>query len=100
MIIGYMPSNSATVAMILLYAIISCVALVLGYLVHKRGARGRCCGCGSCCGNFWHLTAVLPAVAILELFGYAERQEMIVSFGAWPYLFSSASILIAPVILG
>ena len=91
MIIGYMPSNSATVAMILLYAIISCVALVLGYLVHKRGARGRCCGCGSCCGNFWHLTAVLPAVAILE---------MIVSFGAWPYLFSSASILIAPVILG
>ena len=87
--------------MIGVYAIISLWAVVLSYMLHMRGATGRCCGCCcTCCGTFWHYTTVLPTVALLELIGYAERREMVLSFGAWPYLFSTASLLIAPVILG
>jgi uncharacterized membrane protein len=47
-----------------------------------------------------HYTAVLPVAALLEFIGYINRQDLVHHFGAWNYLFSLLSILVAPVILG
>ena len=104
-IFGYVPSLTAATTMTIIYAFIVCITLFMSNMVRMRGAGHRstcCCGCLRCCfGNIkiCHYTSVLPAAAILELFGYGMRRDMILEFGAWSYLFATISILIAPVIL-
>jgi hypothetical protein len=101
-ILGYLPSVEASVVFLSAYAVISLWALFRSNQVRVRGAGTRC-GCCCCCfGNLRisHYTIVLPIATILELIGFAERREMRLQFGAWSYLFSTMSILIAPVILG
>lgn len=103
MIIGYVPSLDAASTMTAFYCIILVISLYIANLVRLRGAGGptMCCCLHVCFGNakICHYSSVLWISAVIELIGYAARRDMIMKFGAWDYLFSTISLLIAPVIL-
>lgn len=89
--------------MTVIYAVVTLVALVRSNSVRTRGAGEPCtCCCRPVFKDFkmWHYTNVLPASCLIELIGYVERRDLILEFGAWPYLFSLISLLVAPVVLG
>lgn len=101
-IFGYVPSLSGATAMTAIYAIVSLVAIIRSNSVRTRGVGRPCIFC--CRPRFehfkpWHYTNVLPATCLIELIGYAERRNLILNFGAWPYLFSLLALLVAPVVL-
>lgn len=102
-IYNYVPSVSAASTLTAFYCIIVCITIYMSNMVRTRGAGSPTTSCclRCCFGNLkiCHFTAVLPSAAILELMGYSLRRELILKFGAWSYLFSTISLLIAPVIL-
>ena len=102
-IFHYVPSLSAASTLTAFYAVIVCVTMFMSNMVRLRGAgRPTTSCCLRCCFGdikICHFTAVLPSAAILELIGYGVRRDMILHFGAWPYLISTVTLLIAPVIL-
>ena len=100
-IFGFIPSLTAANTMTGIYCVIVCITLFMSNMVRIRGAGSTSCCLRCCFGKLkiCHFTTVLPGAAIIELIGYGARRDMILQFGAWSYLFSQISILIAPVIL-
>lgn len=100
-IFGYVPDASIALVTVLAYTLIVCFSLVRSFQVFKRGIGSNvCCGCCCCCfGPIWHYTSVVPIAALIELIGYGCRIDMTKGFGAWNYLFTTVSLLVAPVIL-
>jgi len=101
-IVGYIPSVALANAAAIIYAIVVCCSLYRSFCVRRLGLGSRSCFCCCCCcclGPICHYTTVLPVAAIIELIGYGCRSGMARQFGAWNYLFSTSSLLIAPVIV-